>query len=85
MEVRRVMKHIKRILKFLSKYGDSSDWFFLFQSLIQFLHQLDLETDLLAMKHISLHQNTHQYHMMQMSLNILQPLFSLHNRCNLQE
>ena len=22
------MKHIKRILKFLSKYGDSSDWFF---------------------------------------------------------
>lgn len=24
------MKHIKRILKFLSKYGDSSDWFFLY-------------------------------------------------------
>lgn len=23
-----MMKHIKRILKFLSKYGDSSDWFF---------------------------------------------------------
>lgn len=23
-----MIKHIKRILKFLSKYGDSSDWFF---------------------------------------------------------
>lgn len=23
-----MMKHIKRILKFLSKYGDSDDWFF---------------------------------------------------------
>lgn len=23
-----MMKHIKRILKFLSKYGDSNDWFF---------------------------------------------------------